>query len=129
MKTRHRIPTIFNLSMVDVLCCALGCVILLWLVNFREAKRRAAAAGETNTLLSEARTKLDETRREVDDYRRRLTAVELRLRDVQAERDASQAQFAALSKEKTKLSDDLAAARLRTTELGKEIATLKTDIA
>ncbi len=33
MRVRHKIPSIFNLSMVDVLCCALGCVILLWLIN------------------------------------------------------------------------------------------------
>src|SRR5436190_206036 len=51
MQTRHRIPTIFSLSMVDVLCCALGCVILLWLVNSREAQRRAVAAGDTTKLL------------------------------------------------------------------------------
>jgi Mg-chelatase subunit ChlD len=38
MRVRHKIPSIFNLSMVDVLCCALGCVILLWLLNLREAK-------------------------------------------------------------------------------------------
>ena len=35
MNVRHRIPSIFNLSMVDVLCCALGCVILLWLFYLR----------------------------------------------------------------------------------------------
>jgi uncharacterized coiled-coil DUF342 family protein len=52
MRTRHRIPAIFNLSMVDVLCCALGCVIFLWLVNFREATRRAKAAGETSVQLA-----------------------------------------------------------------------------
>src|SRR5215467_11983842 len=38
MRIRHKVPSIFNLSMVDVLCCALGCVILLWLINLREAK-------------------------------------------------------------------------------------------
>ena len=32
MHTRLRISSIFNLAMVDVLCCALGCVILLWLL-------------------------------------------------------------------------------------------------
>ena len=40
MRVRHRIPSIFNLSMVDVLCCALGCVILLWLLNLRQGERR-----------------------------------------------------------------------------------------
>ena len=58
MRTRHRIPAIFNLSMVDVLCCALGCVIFLWLVNFREATRRAKAAGETGAQLATTREAL-----------------------------------------------------------------------
>jgi septal ring factor EnvC (AmiA/AmiB activator) len=65
MQTRHRIPTIFNLSMVDVLCCALGCVILLWLINFREAKRRAVAAGETTKLLSASRGDLASARKDL----------------------------------------------------------------
>jgi len=58
MRPHHRIPSIFNLSMVDVLCCALGCVILLWLVNFREAKRKSVAAGESGKLLALARIDL-----------------------------------------------------------------------
>lgn len=37
MQTRHRIPTIFSIYMVDVLCCALGCVVLLWQLNYQEA--------------------------------------------------------------------------------------------
>ena len=61
MATRHRIPTIFNLSMVDVLCCALGCVILLWLVNLREAKQRAQAAGQTSAMLARTQSQLAET--------------------------------------------------------------------
>src|SRR5712692_3467016 len=59
MKTRHRTPTIFSIYMVDVLCCALGCVILLWLVNFREAKHRAAAASESNQRLTKTQSALD----------------------------------------------------------------------
>ena len=62
MRPRHRIPTIFNLSMVDVLCCALGCVILLWLLNLRAAKERAEAAGRTGIELAQARTDLSELR-------------------------------------------------------------------
>jgi hypothetical protein len=37
MRVRHKVPSLFTLSMVDVLCCALGCVILLWLLNARQA--------------------------------------------------------------------------------------------
>src|SRR2546422_9962855 len=51
MQIRHRIPTIFTLYMVDVLCCALGCVILLWQVNHQEAETKTAALNaKTETL-------------------------------------------------------------------------------
>lgn len=66
MRTRHRIPSIFSLSMVDVLCCALGCVILLWLLNFREAKRRATIAGETAERLAGAEKRLATSQEEVE---------------------------------------------------------------
>jgi hypothetical protein len=36
MRVRHRVPLLFTLSMVDVLCCALGCVILMWLLNAKQ---------------------------------------------------------------------------------------------
>jgi hypothetical protein len=58
MKLRHRMPTIFSIYMVDVLCCALGCVILLWLINFREAKNRAVAASETGKRLTNTKSDL-----------------------------------------------------------------------
>jgi hypothetical protein len=44
MRVRHRIPSVFSLSMVDVMCCALGCVILLWLLNLKNGKDKIAAA-------------------------------------------------------------------------------------
>lgn len=44
MQTRHRIPTIFSIYMVDVLCCALGCVILLWQLYHTESEEQSAAA-------------------------------------------------------------------------------------
>src|SRR6266581_2722129 len=66
MKARHRIPTIFNLSMVDVLCCALGCCILLWLLNLREAKERSELAGRTQSELSQTESKLAATGSELD---------------------------------------------------------------
>src|SRR5438128_11550100 len=33
---RNRIPTVFGIYMLDVICCALGCVILLWQVKHIE---------------------------------------------------------------------------------------------
>src|SRR5205807_282463 len=46
MRIRHRIPSVFSLSMVDVMCCALGCVILLWLFNLKNAKDNEERAEE-----------------------------------------------------------------------------------
>ena len=132
MRTRHRIPTIFNLSMVDVLCCALGCVILLWLVNFREAKRKAAAAGETSTLLADARGKLDAALLESDETRLKLRAVEQQLRAAVSDRDAVGARALALAKERDqlakdreRLTEDLAAAKARGAALDKDATALK----
>src|SRR6202035_2236884 len=51
MRIRHKTPSIFNLSMVDVLCCALGCVILLWLLNLRVARDKSLQASESSQQL------------------------------------------------------------------------------
>src|SRR5271165_4509700 len=42
MKARHRIPAVFSIYMVDVLCCALGCVILLWQLYHQESAEQTA---------------------------------------------------------------------------------------
>src|SRR5262245_60140501 len=90
MRTRHRIPAIFSLSMLDVFCCALGCVILLWLWNDRMAKQRAKAASETHYLLERTREELAAAQRELGTARSLAT-------NLTAERD--------------KASDELAGAR------------------
>ena len=58
MRVRHKIPSLFSLSMVDVLCCALGCVILLWLLGAKQSQddsvdRHAEAAGLRQELEAE----------------------------------------------------------------------------
>ncbi len=44
MVHRHKVPTIFNIYMLDVICCALGCVILLWQVAHQEASTQSREA-------------------------------------------------------------------------------------
>jgi hypothetical protein len=131
MATRHRIPTIFNLSMVDVLCCALGCVILLWLINLREAKQRAVAATTASSELGRARDQLDETGRRLraaDAERDRLgrqlagarghvAALDRDLVALRAEQSATADRLAKTTKEQTDLARDLAAARQRVAAL------------
>src|SRR5206468_3254350 len=107
MRARHRIPTIFNLSMVDVLCCALGCVILLWLLNLREAKHRAVLAGTTTERLTATQKELQAAQDELtalkskaagllaqlDDSTRRATMLDSRILSTEEELRATSAKF------------------------------------
>ena len=111
MQTRHRTPTIFNLSMVDVLCCALGCVILLWLLNLREAKERAARAGETNEQLKITQEALNQT------YSLLLGSM--------ADSDASAKRERTTATERDRLGKDLQAGRAELAALNKKLADLR----
>jgi len=118
MRARHRIPSIFNLSMVDVLCCALGCVILLWLLNFREAKRKADVAGETSTLLLAARGELADAQRRLSAADDEKAAALARARAAAGDRDLAFSRLASLDK-------NLATARARSGDLDRQLAALK----
>jgi hypothetical protein len=107
MATRHRIPSIFNLSMVDVLCCALGCVILLWLLNLRQAK-------QSGNELTHVQADLAARIREVDDVRTRLENVE-------QERDDMKQALALQRQKLDKLNDETAKLRLRKSDLEEEL--------
>jgi len=53
MQKKHRMPNLFNIYMIDVLCCALGCIIFLWLANMREAKLTEEKLQEQTALLED----------------------------------------------------------------------------
>src|SRR5437867_1723804 len=72
MRIRHRIPSIFNLSMVDVLCCALGCVPLLWLVNLRQAREEKDRSGITQQELETAQVQLATLEKEAASLKTKL---------------------------------------------------------
>lgn len=111
MQVRHRIPTIFNLSMVDVLCCALGCVILLWLLNLREAKEKALSVGQTSERLKTAQFSLDQT-----------AAL---LKSVTTERDANAKRAEAAARERDQVRKELQNARAELAVLDKSLASLR----
>jgi predicted nucleic acid-binding Zn-ribbon protein len=135
MRIRHRIPSIFNLSMVDVLCCALGCVILLWLLNLKDARQRAAEAGETDQALRAARKERDQLRADLDETSRRaaetralLEAAEkasrdatARLKQALAQRDEAREHLAALTVRSDAAQKDLAHQRKTAQELERKL--------
>ena len=101
---RHRIPTIFNIYMVDVLCCALGCVVLLWQVSYQEAEQQTEAATARGDALQasldqlkSAQLSLKSLSSDVDNLKIALDAtkkkevqVTLMLEDTRKERDAAE---------------------------------------
>jgi predicted nucleic acid-binding Zn-ribbon protein len=102
--------------MVDVLCCALGCVILLWLLNLREARQRADEASQTDEQLTLTRKELaaavqdrDALRRQLDDAAGQLASMTAASRALQTQLDETTRQAAATQK-KLQASEELAQA-------------------
>src|SRR5207237_10090872 len=53
MRTHHKPPSLVSMWMLDVFCCALGCVTLLFLLNSRMATDEAKASKAALTKLEE----------------------------------------------------------------------------
>ena len=120
MRPRRTPPSLVSMWMLDVFCCALGCVTLLWLLNTREAKSeslRAAAAltdlASTRDNLASAKADADATRRmfnaQLDDLRGKLVATS-------DERDETAKQLASLRIELTDRETKLIASAVRSAE-------------
>src|SRR6266699_3087475 len=100
MQTRHKVPIIFTLYMVDVLCCALGCVILLWFLKVHEAKGQMREAQLTNNRLARTQEQLHGATGEVADVRVRLQGVEKDRDQVRRQRDEARQERDAVGKER-----------------------------
>jgi predicted nucleic acid-binding Zn-ribbon protein len=74
MRVRHKPPTLVSMWMLDVFCCALGCVTLLWLLNTRQAGDQTAQAQTALQDLAVARTDLATARTELEATKLRLNA-------------------------------------------------------
>jgi hypothetical protein len=126
MAIRHRIPSVFNVAMVDVLCCALGCVILMWLLNSRDARSRAKEAGVTRSLLKDSRARLSRLKKDFSTLQSRYAVAESNLTslnaakrqletdivDLKSTNTAAQTSIAKLTKEQRDLLKALAALKL-----------------
>ena len=128
---RHQPPTLVSMWMLDVFCCALGCVTLLWLLKTREAGEISDEATQAAALVEEMRGKLDESEK-VSATRlanaERLTtdvdALNKRLALMRQERDKDARQLALVREELDKTKKDLVAARTRVEDLDKMLAGL-----
>lgn len=116
MRTRHRIPTIFSLSMLDVFCCALGCVIFLWLWNDRLAKLRLKAADETQRQLESARRQWQEAQARIEVLENDLSEVHGQLVATINDLEQAKGRLAMLTRQRDQTAQELAATQSRLTD-------------
>src|SRR5436190_5457785 len=76
MRPRHRMPTIFTISMVDMLCCSLGCVILLWLIKTDNLLKIEAKNKDDAELLDQTNQQLAARDADLDAARKKLALVD-----------------------------------------------------
>src|SRR5262245_28889781 len=136
MQTRHRVPTVFTLYMVDVLCCALGCVILLWFLKLHEAEGLAETYRTTGERLRATEVDRDETRsardtalaqaavnaRDRDSARTRLAALEAELERLKLDRDRVVVRAETAEKDRDGVRRERDSARNRIANLDKMVA-------
>lgn len=104
MRIRHRIPTVFSLYMVDVLCCALGCVLLIWLDQSHTATQNLDAAAEK---LAAADRREEETKQHLSEAKELLADLNTRLENAEADKKNLKALLATLEGDKKNLTTRL----------------------
>ena len=128
MRVRHKPPTLVSMWMLDVFCCALGCVTLLFLLNSRMATD-AIHANRTALLdlesadkrLAAAVSSLEATRLKLNseiEERGRLAASVTELEGIRLR----------LSDDSRQLAEQLKLARAEQTDTARKLATARDDI-
>ncbi len=93
MRVRHKPPTLVSMWMLDVFCCALGCMILLWVLESLSSAEQTKKAKSALVDLAATRSDLADTRKNLADTAAKLNALVEDLRGqlaaVTADRDAT----------------------------------------
>src|SRR5204862_7726840 len=121
---------IFSLSMMDVFCCTLGCVILLWLINQREAMLRTRAASQVSEKLSASEQQRGQLSTLLDDLDRQLAAARADLKARTADLAAARGRADDLTQRLATARDEAADAEDRLakkTESARQLAKLRDD--
>src|ERR1022692_4357179 len=88
MLLRHKVPTIFNIYMLDVICCALGCVVLLWQVAHQQAEEQTDAAKNQSEAAVAARLQYEKARTDLLSASNDVTHLQAALADWQQKYNA-----------------------------------------
>lgn len=108
MRTHHKPPSLVSMWMLDVFCCALGCVILLLLLKMRETSIIAEEAAQTSSSLDETKSLLIESQSDNKLLVRNLSDRERNLALLLRERDELAKTLALVRNQRDLLADKLA---------------------
>ncbi len=120
MRARDKIPAVFSIYMVDVLCCALGCVILLWQLYHQESETQTAENAEIRRLNDEIRNRLNEANLTIVSLNTDKAALETTL-------DANKRRALQLALEKATLETTLDATKKKTVQVTIELEGTRKD--
>jgi hypothetical protein len=119
---RHKPPTLVSMWMLDVFCCALGCVTLLWLLKTREAGFALDETASVRSNLTDTQLLLaDEQMRNLE-LQLNVEEVAGRLAKAENERDEQAKQLALTRQELDKAGKRLALVEQRASDTAKELA-------
>src|SRR5262249_1537613 len=117
MRLRHKQPTLVSMWMLDVFCCALGCVILLLLLKMREADITAEEASNTSAERDDLQYQLLDSELNNRALVSEVLDREGRIARVQRERDENARNLALVQNERDKEARNLALARTERNDL------------
>lgn len=120
MRSRHRKPELVSMWMLDVFCCALGCVTLLWLIN----SRTAALEGKAARAEAEKSRQLN---RSLSEREAELQSLLSKQKELIAALSKESTVVGLLTSEKAKLALDLDEARKLLTDLREALALLENE--
>jgi hypothetical protein len=133
---RHQPPALVSMWMLDVFCCALGCVTLLWLLKTREAGEISDEASQAAALVTETKGKLDEMERiaatrlaNAEKLAADVDALNRQLALMRQDRDENAKNLALAEQELSKTKEDLVAARREVTDLERTMAGLNSKLS
>ena len=140
MRTRHKQPTLVSMWMLDVFCCALGCVILLWVLESLSSTEQSKKARNALQDLSRTKNELVATQ---DDFTKTKSVLNATIQDLRgslavmtAERDEkdrdlirANADLANERKSHAIATSDLKDAKNRLAAANEDLAGVRGDVA
>jgi predicted nucleic acid-binding Zn-ribbon protein len=125
MKIRYQKPTFVSMWMLDVFCCALGCVTLLWLLKTREAGHALAETASVRSDLKDARLQLTDATMETFTLSAQLDEHARELALVREERDKIARRLALAERQAEAIAAELLQAKIKIDDARKAMAALE----